>query len=397
MLIRCLVRRLAVALVLLDLLACSGPSPRDVPEAPISPTPMLEPAAPAPEAAAPTAEPIPEPVAAPEPEPLISALSIAAVGDVMLGTTFPEDWRSKQDGAEMLAETALHLRQADVAFVNLEGVLLDDGEPKKKCGKGSRCYLFRSPEYYVKHLLDAGIDVVSLANNHARDFGETGRSNTMRVLDQAGIHHSGRDGDVASWQVAGLRVAMIAYAPFANAHDFLDIDAAAARVAALAAEHDIVIVSMHAGAEGLDAVHVTYVDEPFYNENRGNVYAFAHAVIDAGADLVIGHGPHVPRAVELYQDRLIAYSLGNYATNFGISVAGKKGWAPMLQVSVDKRGRFVDGRILSAIQRRPQGVLVDDQHRAAAEIAELSAADFPDNPLHIAPDGRLSRRQLPGT
>lgn len=393
------IRHLCLSALLLTLWACSGPAPRDLPETQISvePTPAEPATAAAPadsieiQAQPAIAEPEPEPAA----QPLVAALSVAAAGDVMLGTTFPDNWLSKADGAEMLAATADYFRAADVAFLNLEGVLLDDGKPRKKCKNPQRCYLFRSPERYVNHLLDAGIDVVSLANNHARDFGESGRSNTMAVLDEAGIRHSGRDGDVASWEAAGLRVAMIAYAPFANAHDFLDIEAAVARVAELAAEHDIVIVSMHAGAEGLDVAHLTYVSETFVNENRGNAYKFAHAVIDAGADLVIGHGPHIPRAMELYRDRLIAYSLGNYATNFGISVAGKKGWAPLLQVNLDAEGRFVDGSILSAIQRRPDGVIPDPGHRAAREIANLTVADFPDSELQIDADGQLRRRGLP--
>ncbi len=322
-------------------------------------------------------------------------LHIGAVGDVMLGTDFPENWLADDDGASILTQVVPILRQPDITFINLEGTLMDGGEPVKQCPNPKTCYLFRTPQRYVKYLVEAGVDVASLANNHARDFGETGRSNTMQVLNDAGIRHSGLEGDVASWEVNGLRVALIAYSPFANSHDFLDLPKAQETVRDLAASHDIVIVSMHAGAEGEEFTHVTFEREVFHGENRGDAYAFAHAVIDAGADLVIGHGPHVVRALELYKDRLIAYSLGNFATYFGISVTGKKGYAPILLVDLDAQGRFIEGRIVSTIQRRPVGPVIDYQHRVAKEMAELTRADFPNTPLSIGAFGSILRLDQP--
>ena len=348
----------------------------------------------------PTVPELPAPLTAPvPPTPLPEAdkpetpqtLQIGAVGDVMLGTDFPENWLADDDGATMLAQVAPVLRQPDVTFINLEATLMDGGEPRKQCPNPKTCYLFRTPERYVKYLVEAGVDVASLANNHARDFGEIGRSNTMRVLADAGIRHSGLECDVASWEVKGLRVAMIAYSPFINSHDLLDIPKAKEKVRELAMYHDIVIVSMHAGAEGFEYSHITFDRELFLGENRGDVYAFSHAVIDAGADLVIGHGPHVVRALELYKDRLIAYSLGNFATYFGISVNGKKGYAPILLVDVDAEGKFLDGRIVSNIQRRPGGPEIDYEHRVAREMAELTRADLPDTPLRIGPFGHITR------
>ena len=99
-------------------------------------------------------------------------------------------------------------------------------------------------------------------------------------------------------------------------------------MAQLAATHDIVIVSFHGGAEGNGAEMLPFAREIFAGEDRGNVVEFAHAMVDAGADLVLGHGPHVVRPMELYRDRLIAYSLGNFATYYGISVEGIRGIAP---------------------------------------------------------------------
>ena len=266
------------------------------------------------------------------------SLDVAAVGDIMLGTDFPEPRLPDDDGRGQLSDVAPLLAAVDLAFGNVEGVLMDGGEPVKQCKDPSACYLFRSPARFADTLADAGFTVVSLANNHARDFGEAGRDASMAALDNAGILHSGREGDTASWRIGEVRLAMIAFAPFSGSWSMLDTDLATTAVAALAAEHDIVIVSFHGGAEGADAERIPFTTETYYGEDRGDVVRFARAVVDAGADLVIGHGPHVPRAMDLYQERLIAYSLGNFATWWGISVAGAKGYAPLLRVRVDGNG-----------------------------------------------------------
>jgi hypothetical protein len=106
--------------------------------------------------------------------------------------------------------------------------------------------------------------------------------------------------------------------------------------------------------------------------------------------LVVGHGPHVPRAVELYQDRLIAYSLGNFATYFGINVRGDNGLAPILTAELDEEGRFLSGKIDSNRQMRPAGPVPDTRHEAARLIRELTLADFPQTPLLIDERGEIS-------
>ncbi len=335
------------------------------------------------------------PAAPPEltPEPVY--LQVAAVGDIMLGTDFPVDHLPPDDGAQLLAAMYPHLQDADITFGNLEGTLLDGGEPVKQCKNPDRCYLFRSPERFAVNFVQAGFDVISLANNHARDFGEAGRSASMFALEQRGIHTSGRMGDIASWEVKGQRVAMIAFAPFKNSHDMLDLAAARRLVGHIKAEHDIVLISFHGGAEGLDALHIPFANEFYYNEDRGDVVAFAHAVIDAGADLVLGHGPHVPRALELYRGRLIAYSLGNFCTYYGISVTGLKGLAPVLQATMTDTGEFVQGRIISARQQRPLGPMPDASNEAARLIKRLTEEDFPNTPLRVDEEGQISVRAMP--
>ncbi|MEL6869758.1 MAG: CapA family protein [Pseudomonadota bacterium] len=316
-------------------------------------------------------------------------LSIAAVGDMMLGTDFPDPRLADDDGAGLLAAVTPWLRAADIAFGNIEGVLMDGGEPAKRCSNPRACYLFRSPARYAQWYADAGFDVVSFANNHARDFGEEGRTASMQHVAALGMHHSGRVGDIARWQQDGLSFALIAFAVTRNSNSMLEIVPAAREVALLAAEHDIVLVSFHGGAEGLGALRLPFDEEIYYNEPRGNVVAFARAMVDAGADLVLGHGPHVVRAMERYRDRLIAYSLGNFATYFGISVAGLKGIAPVLSVRINGFGEFIDGRIYSTRQPRPQGPQLDPSQTALRVIRALSVADFGDSGITFDDDGYL--------
>lgn len=324
------------------------------------------------------------------PDPATIRLTIAAAGDMMLGTDFPENRLPDDDANDFLTEVAPYFASADIAFGNLEGVLLDGGEPAKQCSNPRACYLFRSPTRYAAHFAGAGFDVMSLANNHARDFGEAGRDSTMRALESHGIRHSGREGDIASWEVNGLRVALIAFAVTRNSFSMLDITDAAFEVADLSREHDLVLVSFHGGAEGLDALHIPFADETYYNEPRGDVVAFSRAMVDAGADAVIGHGPHVVRAIERYKDRLIAYSLGNFATYYGISVAGLKGVAPILEITIDGNGKFIEGRLIATHQLRPSGPTLDPARRAIQEVQRLSRMDFGTPGVRIDDDGTLT-------
>ncbi len=321
--------------------------------------------------------------------PQPTSLTVAAVGDIMLGTDYPHD-RLPPPELNLLEPVSYTLRQADITFGNLEGVMMDGGDPVKQCENPAHCYLFRTPSRFVEQLKYAGFDVMSLANNHARDFGEEGRSNSMAVLQEAGIRHSGRDGDVASWEVKGRKVALIAFAPFAGANSMHALVQAQERITALKREHDIVLVSFHGGAEGAGVDRLPFAREYYHGEDRGDVVEFARLAVEAGADLVLGHGPHVPRAVELYNGRLIAYSLGNFATYWGVKVTGANGLAPILTAELGPDGRFLGGKIVSARQIRPDGPIPDDSHTAARVMRDLTLADFPETPLIIDERGDIS-------
>lgn len=308
---------------------------------------------------------------------------------MMLGTDYPENHLPDDDGAGFLAAVAPVLTAADLTIGNLEGVLVDGGTPRKVCTNPRACFLFRSPIRYAQHYVDAGFDVLSLANNHARDFGEEGRTATMQALDAVGIAHSGRAGDFASVVVNGLSIAVLAFAVTQESNLLHDYSLAARIVEEHARDHDIVVVSFHGGAEGNDVTRLPFAEEEYYGEPRGDVVYFARKMVDAGADFVFGHGPHVVRAMERYEDRLIAYSLGNFATYYGISVDGLNGVAPILVVTLDGEGRFVGGELHSTVQIRPGGPQRDPERRAERLIRELSLADFGKPGLSFLDDGRI--------
>ena len=313
------------------------------------------------------------------------------VGDMMLGTDYPENRLPDDDAVGFLAAVEPVLSAADLAFGNLEGVLADEtAQPAKACSNPRACYLFRSPLRYAERYLAAGFDGLSLANNHARDFGEEGRSSSMQALAALGIAHSGRRGDFASLRWQGLEIAFMAFAVTRNSNLLHDYELAVESVAEAALHHDLVIVSFHGGAEGDGSSRTPFAEEEYFGEPRGNVVRFARAVVDAGADIVFGHGPHVVRGMEVYRDRLIAYSLGNFATYYGISVSGDKGIAPILEATLDQHGRFLEGHIHSTVQRRPGGPVPDPAQQALALLKQLSLQDFRDPGIEFGIDGRIT-------
>ncbi len=305
-------------------------------------------------------------------------LSVAAVGDVQLGMGWPPGHvvLPPNDGADMFDGVTATLLKADVRFGNLETVLADAGE-SKKCGKKStKCYAFRVPTAFAQSLKAAGFDVMSIANNHAGDFGPEGRRSTMAALDAAGIHHSGPLGDIASWDVGGRRVALVGFSFGSDVYRIQDLAIARKLVADLKKRHDLVFVSFHGGAEGVGAARVPVGVETFLGENRGDVRAFAHTVVDAGADLVLGSSPHLLRAVELYKGRLIAYSLGNFSTWDTFNLTGPLGITGILEVQLAPNGVATRVELVPAVLAKPGRPVLDPARQGVALVRNLSALDF---------------------
>ncbi len=322
----------------------------------------------------------------------VHAISIIGVGDIMLGANYPSsDYLPPDEGKHLLSSVSPILRGADLTFGNLEGTILNSGGQAKQCGDPSKCYVFRTPEKYALQLKTTGFDLLSVANNHAGDFGDTGRKSTLAFLKQQGIQAAGQSiQPTAVFSKEGIKYGFAAFAPNMGTVDLRDVKKAQQIVRGLAQQSDIVIVSFHGGAEGAQHQHVTRKSEQFYGENRGNVYEFAHAVIDAGADLVFGHGPHVTRALELYKNRFIAYSLGNFCTYGRFNLKGANGIAPIIKVEIDKQGNFSSAEVTSTQQLGKGGTSLDPKNRAFETLRQLTQADFPETPLVFGKNGLIS-------
>lgn len=319
-------------------------------------------------------------------------LTLIGVGDIMMGTNFPSvKYLPGNNARDLWSEVSDTLNQADVTFGNLEGVILDEGGDQKSCRNPKVCYLFRSPESYLQNLKDAGFDVVSLANNHAGDFGEPGRLNTMKALDSLEINYAGLlVAPTTTFMVDGMKYGMVAFSPNIGTVSIHNEDRAFELVESLDSLVDVVVVSFHAGAEGSKHQHVTKKIEMFYGENRGNVYDFAHKMIDHGADVIFGHGPHVSRAVEVYKNRFITYSMGNFCTYGRFNLRGANGIAPIVKIRTDAEGKFIDGQLIPIYQPGAGGPRFDPKGRAISVIRELTKKDFPESNLLIDDSGFIT-------
>lgn len=320
-------------------------------------------------------------------------LTLALCGDIMMGTTYPTKMLPPNDGRDVFRDTAPITRRADLAVGNLEGTLCDKGASTK--GTGRYSYAFRTPTSYGRWLSEAGYDYLSQANNHANDFGTEGIASTERMLDSLGIKYSGIRGRTESAVVVrnGVRYGLCAFGHNSYTLKTQDLETVKRILADLRAKSDIIVVSFHGGAEGKERRHLPYGTETFLGENRGSLREFAHFCIDNGADVVYGHGPHVARCVEVYRDRFIAYSLGNFCTPYGMSLTGISGYAPLVEIGIDRQGRFLAGKIHSFIQQRGAGPRTDKSNAVAKEIKELTESDIEKTAIAIDEEGRIRLRQ----
>jgi len=321
---------------------------------------------------------------------LLAIFCLVQAGDTDASSNSEQEVHSRpvDDGNFLLADIAGSLIPADIIIANLEGVMMESGnKPQKQCDDSSSCFAFRSPPQYARLLRNAGISAVSLANNHSHDFGTEGFIETKTHLAAHGIQSSGGKGDFAMWPDREVRTAMVAFSTYGYANNMNDIQNARTIVSRLDEFYDVVIVSFHGGAEGINQSRLPFKTEYYEGENRGDVVSFSRAMVDAGADLVVGHGPHVPRAIELYNQRLIAYSLGNFATYEGIRIDDKRGYAPVILTTMNASGEFLCGKIVSAQQSREHGVQIDTGQLAYKEIKDLTNEDLAGGGFHFDQDG----------
>jgi poly-gamma-glutamate capsule biosynthesis protein CapA/YwtB (metallophosphatase superfamily) len=324
-------------------------------------------------------------------------VKLIGVGDLMLGTNYPNSsYLPPNDGKDLLQPVKDILIKGDVTFGNLEGVLLTGEGNVKKCSNPNVCYAFKMPDHYIDYLVDVGFNLLSIANNHIRDFGSVGTANTLRILNEAGINNAGlEECPYTTFEKDNIKYGFAAFAPNTGTIKINDYANAKKIISHLDSISDIVIISFHGGAEGSAMKHITRKTEIFLGENRGNPYEFARMAIDAGADVVLGHGPHVTRAMDIYKDRFIAYSLGNFATYGRFNLLGTNGIAPIIELNLSVNGTFISGKIYSTKQLGEGGPLIDEQNRALKEIQELTRTDIPECILNIESDGTITKNNKP--
>jgi hypothetical protein len=321
-------------------------------------------------------------------------VSIIGVGDIMLGTNFPSSkYLPPNDGKDMLTSLKPILEDADVTFGNLEGVILTGDGTVKKCSNPEYCYAFKSPDHYLTYIKEAGFDVLSIANNHVGDFGDIGRKNTVKRLEEEDLVFAGlNEYPYQTFEKDSIKYGFCAFSPNTGTVRITDIARAVKIVSHLDSICDIVIISFHGGAEGSEYRNITKKTEYYLGENRGNPYEFSRKVIDAGADIVFGHGPHVTRALDMYKDRFIIYSLGNFATYGRFNLRGVNGIAPIIKVFTDKNGEFQSAQIIPIKQTGEGGPKLDSEKAVITELINLTENDIPNCPLLIKEDGSVIRK-----
>jgi hypothetical protein len=325
---------------------------------------------------------------------LNDTLTVCAVGDIMLGSAYPSISNLPPKDGKNSFKHVIPFLKGDIVFGNLEGCFLDSGKSTKcKDTVGNSCFAFRMPERYAGIVEEAGFNLLSIANNHVGDFGLKGRKKTVAILDSLNIKYAGLQSYPSTiFEKDSVKYAFCAFAPNENTVSINNLDSAKNLVEELKRQANIVIISFHGGAEGSKFEHVTRKKETFYQENRGNVYEFAHAVIDAGADIVLGHGPHVTRAVEVYKNKFIAYSLGNFCTYGMFNLKGVNGIAPLIQIKMTTSGDFVSAKVISVKQDKLRGLTIDPNKLAFKKLKSLTDTDFPGHNLTFAED-RITKRE----
>jgi hypothetical protein len=346
-------------------------------------------------------------------------VSLTFVGDINLGTLTIPDGVPPAEGRGLLDAADPHL-QADLVVGNFEGVLGDSGVTYK-CGPEGRrvpapdtvatkppsrrqprsrrpspprlCYAFLTPTALAPRLVEAGFTHLNLANNHANDFGPEGRATTERTLDSLGVRTYGPLGSIALDTVrrgdSATVVGLVGFATYSHSYDLLDIARSAAVVDSVRELADLLVVTFHGGAEGTRALHVPEAAESLGAEPRGDLRAWARAVIEAGADVVVGHGPHVLRGIEYYRERPIVYSLGNFLTYRGFNLEGPLGQTAVLRLEAGPDRRWQRVRLTPMSQAPGMGPAPDSTGAVLELVRTLSREDFGDTAARVREDGEI--------
>ncbi|MBK1986154.1 CapA family protein [Sphaerospermopsis aphanizomenoides BCCUSP55] len=338
--------------------------------------------------AAATEIPVFTPDSIPSLEDELQTVTIKAVGDIIPGTNFP-NYKLPQNPNQLLPKSVrTHLEGADILFGNFESSLTYHPYSAKDISRG-QTFAFRSPPAYAQLFAEAGFDVFNIANNHTMDFGVIGFRDTVKNLENAGIKTLGHKNQILYLEANQIPIAMIGFTTYNLYNSVHNLATAKALVEEAKNNAKIVIVSMQVGAEGTAALHVKDQTEFFYGENRGNSLKFARTMIDTGADLVLGHGPHVPRAIEFYKGKIIAYSLGNFLGYRTLATNAQTGYSMILEVKLNSEGQLVSSKIIPVHLNKHGIPQIDQYFRTVGLLRYLNNHDFPDSQLEINQKGEI--------
>lgn len=319
---------------------------------------------------------------------LNAEIILSFVGDVMTGSDYPDkSYLPPNEGKDIFKSVENYFKNSDINFANLEGAIANTNTQSSKRSKNS--YSFRMSPYMANRIAEAGFNIVAVANNHSRDFGDKGYKQTQEYLKNAEIKIVGNILNTATIiEIKNKKIGFLAFYYFSYANNSIqDITSAKALVEKTKKECDFLVVSFHGGAEGRNMFRVPKETEIFYGENRGDVYKFARAVSDAGADLIIGHGPHVLRAMEIYNNSFIAYSLGNFVGYKQFSLAGNNGISAILQITLNDNLKINSAKVIP-IKLINGGIpSVDSSNEAIKKLNNYADLDFPNSGIKFNSEG----------
>jgi hypothetical protein len=361
--------------------------------------------------------------------PARPTVRLAFTGDINLGTLTLKGGIPADSGRTFFSQVD-SLLKGDLVIGNFEGVLADTGA-SEKCGKGFRidtvtihpdssapvpppqpkpkpkpkpahgkpkpkrmCFAFATPTWLAPRLVEAGFTHLNLANNHASDMGPGARAASDSTLRSLGLRTYGPLGSISVDTIrhgdSSTVVGLVGFTTYPFAYDLLDIERSRAVIDSLRPLVDLLVVTFHGGAEGEKAQHLPPGPDSLGKEPRGDLRRWTHAVVEAGADLVVGHGPHVLRGMEFYRGKLIAYSMGNFATYLGFNLQGPAGLTTILSVERAADGSLIAARAAPLMQRPRTGPMPDPARRATALLKRLSREDFGATAAQVDITGTIS-------
>ena len=299
---------------------------------------------------------------------------IQAVGDTMLGTN--------PTIANFLLNPVQDIfsQKGYINLINLEGVITSNSYIKK-CTSGPHCYVFQMPDKIAEILAGNNIHIANLANNHSMDLGSSGQLDTAKILLKHGVAPIGMLQKYTE-KIVKLNekeYVFIGISPHKNTFSIFDKEGLNTLIESHKQAKRLVVVTAHMGAEGENAYKVQDKEEIFLGSNRGNPIRIARNLIDSGADLFIGHGPHVMRPIEVYKDRLIVYSLGNFLTYGAFNLNGNSGLGGLIRIYMEDDGKFKEGKFFGFQQTKStnnkiwlKGIALEKSMKAQNFIQKLT-------------------------